>query len=172
MLRHLNKGGEMKYFVLVAILSLMLSVSACGSPSPVGDSVEITITDDGLKVVGTDVEISNYYKGARTEVKYLIKNESAIPVEPLIYVRYNVNPEDYSKGDGFKSVPRYYIDWLDIPKCGPIESGGAKSYVVVLNIPEDSMEDIPDKWAFKVGVDPQAGFISNTVAVWWRVDMR
>ena len=104
--------------------------------------------------------------------EYLINNESSADIEPAIYVRFNVNPENYSRGENFVPVPTYYLDWLDIPKCGVIEPGMAKSYLLILEIPEDCTEEIPDKWAFKVGVTPQMGFLSNAVATWWRIDMK
>ena len=165
----------MKLILLVlAITSLLVVSSSCGSSSMVGDeAIKVIITDDsGISVNIPDVYIENYYKGARAEVEYIISNDSSVSVEPLIYLRYNVNPDNYSRGKGYAAMPRYYTDWIDIPKCGAIESGGSKSYLLILNIPEDCIEEIPDKWAFKVGVSTNDGFVNNAFATWYRVEMR
>lgn len=162
-------------FVALFIIVLLLVVPfACGSPVLVGDkAIKVTISEEGgISANIPDVHISNYYKGARAEIEYLITNDTSQDIEPLIYLRYNVNPENYSRGVGYSPMPRYYTDWIDIPKCGVIEPYSAKSYLVVLQIPENCTEEIPDKWAFKIGVSTSGGFVNNAFATWYRVDMR
>lgn len=163
----------MKKVILAVVLIAVISLVSCGAPElHYANKIEISITDDGCDIRGTDVLINNYYKGARAEIEYMINNNSSVDIEPVIYVRFKVDPSNYSKGNDFVAVPTYFNDWLDIPKCGVIESGMAKSYLIILEIPKDATEIIPEKWAFKVGVDPKMGAVNNAVATWYRVDMR
>lgn len=136
--------------------------------------VRITITDDGIRQEGAvDIQVDNYYPGARVEVPYLFMNDSSNTIEPEIRPIFEVNTADYSKAKSYVAVPGYYSDWLSIPITGTIEPGDAKSYTLVLEIPKAASEDIPDKWAFKVETSGQnGGFFTVATASWWRIKMR
>lgn len=175
----------MKYKVLlllvaVVVVALVVGVSflAFGSGPEVltGDTVTVTIHHDGhLSLDGDDGHFP-YYKGATVEMKYLIVNESDEQASPEFYLRLAdiaERLEEYSRSKGkYVAVPNYYRDWFTLPTVGVIEPGMSKGYIVVLHIPEDTQEVIPEHWAFKVGVDPEIQAVEIPVATWWRVDMR
>lgn len=163
-----------KKVISLIIIMLVITLSACSSANvEYTDGVYVTITDGGISQKVTDVLIDNYYPGARVDVKYLITNNTTRDITPSIQSVFNVKPGDYSKGKDYVIVPSYYTDWVDIPSCGTLKSGQTKSYTLVLKIPNETTEKIPQKWAFQtVTAGNNGGQQQTATALWWRVNMR
>lgn len=165
-----------KILALAACLVVLCFVVACNSAPQqvITNQVQVTITDTGIRQTGAaDIEVSNYYKGARVEVPYLIKNDSEKTIDPVIRTLFDVNPVAYPKAKGYVAVPNYYVDWVSIPRIGSIEPGDAKSYTVALAIPSNAKEKIPAQWAFKIEVSGNnGGFFQTGTQSWWRINMR
>ena len=166
-MRYILAGSVVIVAVAAPVLFQLTSATAT-------DIVTLTVKDNGFAFDGKDIHISNYAPGSRAEITYVIVNKSENKIKPEIYLRLNVDPSTYSLGKNYNTTPSYYSDWVDVPMCGTISPGDTKMYNVVLRVPADCQEVFPEKWAFKVGVDPgnQDGMMSNTCAVWWRVDMK
>jgi len=162
-----------RIIIALILIVLLIPVVSCakGEPDALG-GVTVIITDGGISQTAADVMVENYHKGARADVSYLISNDTDATISPNLYSVFKVNPGDYSKTVGYKTVPTYYSDWLDIPKCGDIKPGESKSYTIVLSIP-DNKEEVPDQWAFRTGVaGNNGGFVQTGTELWWRINMR
>jgi len=95
----------------------------------------------------------------------------AINFAKLFHVDPDKKPE--LEGKGYQVVPAYYSDWIDVSANGSLDYGETAEYMLVLKIPADAMEEIPDKWVIQTIADVYVGgFTQVAPAVWWTIDMR
>ena len=122
------------------------------------------------------VKVKGYHKGGEADIIYSVTNK--IP-DTEIKVAFDkifmVNPDDKEaiKGKGYQTVPGYYSDWIDTSSTGTLKFGESAEYMIVLKIPSDAIEEIPEKWVFQTIADVNVGgFTQVAPATWWTIDMR
>lgn len=162
----------MKYLLLALLLVPL--IASCSVPliSGQGNLVEIRVTEQGISVNAENIKINNMSPGRKVFAIYRIYNDSGGEIIPEIFAEFNVEPGRYSKAEEYSKSPTGIKDWLVIPKCQAIKSGGFANYNITLDIPEGAGIDI-EKWTFRVGAAGSCGgFTQTAVSVWWLIDMR
>ena len=136
--------------------------------------VTFVIKDNGISVDSV-VNIGNFHSGAQADTVFMVINDSASPVTPVIYYMKDKHIDDYSEveGQGYVDAPAYVEGWIQVsPTPAPIPSKSAQGYIVSLVMPEDA-EKFADKFAFVMGVEGQTfGVMQPTVGTWFLVQMR
>ena len=136
--------------------------------------VTFVIKDNGISVDKV-VNIGKFHSGAQADTVFMVINDSASPVTPVIYYMKDKHIDDYSEveGQGYVDAPAYVEGWITVsPTPEPIPSKSAQGYIVSLVMPENA-EKFADKFAFAMGVEGQTfGVMQPTVGTWFLVNMR
>jgi hypothetical protein len=134
--------------------------------------VNFVIKDMGVSVDSV-VNVGDFHKGGEADVIYMIRNESSNPIKPSIFYARGTRIDNYSavNGQGFKDAPDYVEQWIKVePIPIPIPPQTAQSYVVSLTMPDGNF-NIPNKFAFQVGVGVGEK-LQIAVNPWWLVTMK
>lgn len=146
----------MKYLLLLLIpLSLLAGCSGGNVDlqlAPDSQEVAVAFTENGVEVKSMHVYVENYRPGKNTTVTFLVTNNCGRAIKPTIQKVFGANPEDDTKlaGRGYKSVPSYFSDWIQIPAIMDIADGRSARYSLTLAIPENAGVDIPKLWTFDI----------------------
>ena len=163
-------------YVFISMVVMLAMISGCGNVAdPDRGEVAVVFTDDGFELTSAHVYVSDYQQGKRADITFFITNNTGGDIKAEVAKVFNVTPEKDStlEGKGYVAVPAYYADWIKIPMTGDIAPGRAARYTAALEVPNDTPEEVPDKWAFVVVLASNTGgFTQVAGGVWVVVDMR
>lgn len=165
--------------VFLALIAIAVSVSVfikkADKTIETADEITVTFSEQGFSQKVTEVRIDSYAKNLEAGINYCLVNKTGYDIEPSIIRVFDVNPDDYSviEGQGYKAVPDYYQDWIDIPSMGMISENATARYTIKLKIPGSYEGKVPNRWAFQtVARSGTGGMYQVAPAVWWLVNMR
>ena len=166
---------KVKYtFIFLAVMLAM--IGGCDNVTdPDRGEVAAVFTENGYELTSAHVYVRDYQQGKRADITFLVTNNTGQPITAEVTKIFNIDPENDSKleGKGYVAVPSYYADWVKIPRTGEIAPSRSARYTAVMEIPNDTPDVVPDKWAFVVGMASNTGgFTQVAVGVWVVVDMR
>lgn len=138
------------------------------------DTVMTFVVQNNRISVDSVAYINKFHRGAEADMLYMVRNESDVPIVPSIYFVGDAHIDDYSavEGQGYDDVPNYVEEWISIkPEVAEIPPGMAQGYIVSLTMPNEEFTDLPNKFAFQIGVGVGHP-LQLAVSPWWMVRMR
>jgi hypothetical protein len=160
-------------FLLILPLVLISGCVGGGNNIPGSVTVPVIISDGGICVCAADIEVNNLRENATVEVIYAIKNDTQNNITPSVYFNFNIEPADYKKAEDYQLCPEIVKSWLSKVNPGEIVPAGTEYCSVMLRMPREIKDDLPDKYTFRVGIaGNKGGFFQTGVETWWLVSMR
>ena len=183
-------------YVFISLVVILAMIGGCGNVDAPTEA-SVVFTENGIELTSAHVYVSDYQQGKRADITFFITNNLGDVNKTIVISNngtdnttglsanmtsnfemtkvFNVTPENNShlEGKGYVAVPAYYADWIKIPPIGDIAVGRSKRYTAVMEVPYNTPEKVPGKWAFVVVLASNTGgFTQVSCGVWIVVDMR
>lgn len=164
----------MKLLLLILPLLMLGGCVDSGIYDTPGEvTIPVTISEQGISVEVSDIQINNFRAAASVTAVYAITNNTDGIVTPDIYINTNITPSDYDKAADYELCPESALSWLNIPAIPDIRPGESITIPVIFKSPGKITGDIPKKYTFRTGIaSGKGGLFQTAVETWWLVDMR